>query len=898
MMQPLFTITAGSVHMVKWRTNRSEQCNNFTLLNGLSSFTDRESYDCQLIMAKKKSFVSSKGKPSTNSKQKKGKKGGKTTTPQNFRRKKGKDKEIDEFDEVETGGLYNHEEDEHFRPGGDGGDDDTGLNTRGLITEHNKKKKKSGGFQSMGLSFPVFKGVMKKGYRLPTPIQRKTIPVIMEEKDVVAMARTGSGKTAAFLIPMFERLKTHSAKVGARGLILSPTRELALQTLKFTKELGRFTGLKAAVILGGDSFEGQFAALHGNPDIIVATPGRFLHVMMEMDLKLSAVEYVVFDEADRLFEMGFAQQLHEIINRLPDSRQTLLFSATLPKLLVDFTKAGLTDPVLIRLDVDSKLSEQLKLAFFSLRSDDKPAVLLHILQNLINPSEQTLVFTATKHHVEYLKELLEFAGIECSYVYSTLDPAARKINIGKFQHKKTNVMVVTDVAARGIDIPMLDNVINYNFPAKSKLFIHRVGRVARAGRSGTAYSLVGSDELAHMVDLHLFLGRPLKLAQNDSRAYDDGLIGSVPQLCVDDEENFLKTAHDQSHDLISLRQVAVNGYKQYIKSRPSASSESSKRAKQIDTATLTIHPLFRSDSTSSNEASASRVDILDGVRNFRPRQTIFEIGSSSKSTAQSVMMSKRKRHSDVIQRAQRHKQDDSATVPGRGGGAEREEQDSYVITDEIKGVFATVFDPSQKKKRKQSKSDPEGHSMKNFRDENYIPHTAADYYGEKGLGLGLKSFEKDVSGAVMDIQADEDEGMRQANSIKRWDRKRKNYVGEDGNVKKIRTESGVRIPATYKKNIYQDWLRRTKMDLPGSEDREENETRPGHKKGKKGKGGKKFSPKGKGFTGGKGAKPRGNELKSKDQILKARHVKEATMQRQNKGKPRGKAGKGKPRGRK
>jgi len=839
-------------------------------------------------MAKKRSPATSKGKPSESFKQKKSNKGGKAN-PQNFRRKKAREKEHEEFDEVETGGFYNHEEDENFREGDDA-DDDRGLNTRGLVSEHNKKKKKSGGFQSMGLSFPVFKGIMKKGYKLPTPIQRKTIPVIMDGKDVVAMARTGSGKTAAFLIPMFERLKTHSAKVGARGLILSPTRELALQTLKFTKELGRFTGLKAAVVLGGDRMEDQFAALHGNPDIIVATPGRFLHVMMEMDLKLTAVEYVVFDEADRLFEMGFAQQLHEIISRLPDSRQTLLFSATLPKLLVDFTKAGLTDPVLMRLDVDSKLSEQLKLAFFSLRSDDKPAVLLHILQNLIKPSEQTLIFTATKHHVEYLKELLDVAGIECSFVYSTLDQAARKINIGKFQHKKANVMVVTDVAARGIDIPMLDNVINYNFPAKPKLFIHRVGRVARAGRSGTAYSLVGSDELAHVVDLHLFLGRPLKEARQDSQAQDDGLIGSVPQLLVDDEENFLKTAHDQSHDLNSLRQVAARGYKQYLKSRPCASSESVKRSKLMDTSTLPIHPLFKSDGTASSEASATRLNIMDGVRNFRPKQTIFEIGSTSKSTAQSVMMSKRKRHSEVIEKAQRLKHDDSATLQGRGGSTKREEQDSVLTTDEIKGFFVTVFDPSEKKKRKR-KSDREDHSTKTFRDENYIPHTASDYYGEKGLGLGLNSFEKDVSGAVMDIEADEDEGMRRTKANKKWDRKRKNYVGEDGNTKKIRTESGVRIPATYKKNVYQDWLRKNKMDVPGSEDREENGTRPGHKRGKKGKGTKKFPQKGKGF-GGKGADSRGSELKFKEQILKARHRKERIMQRQNKGGSKGKGNKG------
>lgn len=189
----------------------------------------------------------------------------------------------------------------------------------------------------------------------------------MEGKDVVAMARTGSGKTAAFLIPMFERLKTRSAKAGARALIFSPTRELALQvkcyynllkkpwfyfikfqTLKFVKELGRFTDLKSAVILGGDSMDEQFLALHGNPDIIVATPGRFLHVCVEMNLKLNGIEYVVFDEADRLFEMGLGEQLGLIIERLPDNRQTVLFSATLPKVLVEFAKAGLSDPVLIR----------------------------------------------------------------------------------------------------------------------------------------------------------------------------------------------------------------------------------------------------------------------------------------------------------------------------------------------------------------------------------------------------------------------------------------------------------------------------------------------------------------------------------------------------------------------
>jgi len=191
-------------------------------------------------------------------------------------------------------------------------DDGEESNTREMVKNQNKQhkhKKQSGGFQSMGLTYNTYKGVIRKGYKIPTPIQRKTIPLIMDGKDVVGMARTGSGKTAAFLIPMLEKLNVHSSS-GARAVILSPTRELALQTSKFAHELGKFTDLKNTLIVGGDSIENQFAALHKNPDIIIATPGRFLHLLVEMEMKqLDAVQYVVFDEADRLFEMGFAEQL-------------------------------------------------------------------------------------------------------------------------------------------------------------------------------------------------------------------------------------------------------------------------------------------------------------------------------------------------------------------------------------------------------------------------------------------------------------------------------------------------------------------------------------------------------------------------------------------------------------
>jgi ATP-dependent RNA helicase DDX54/DBP10 len=217
--------------------------------------------------------------------------------------------------------------------------------------------------------------------------------------------------------------------------------------------------------------------------------------------------------------MGFGEQLREILARLPESRQTVLFSATLPKLLVDFAKAGLNEPTLVRLDVDTKVPETLRMAFFDCRDEGKSAALLHLLQVVIGHGKssedesgdqqkrrpQTVVFCATKHHVEYLHMLLDRAGISNTYIYSQLDATARKINAAKFSSKRAGVLLVTDLAARGIDIPLLDNVI-YNFPSKPKLFVHRVGRVARAGREGTAYSLVAGDELPYFIDLLLFLG--------------------------------------------------------------------------------------------------------------------------------------------------------------------------------------------------------------------------------------------------------------------------------------------------------------------------------------------------------------------------------------------------------
>jgi ATP-dependent RNA helicase DDX54/DBP10 len=342
--------------------------------------------------------------------------------------------------------------------------------------EKKKKKKKPSSFEALGLSHALSKAVQKKGYKVATPIQRKAIPVGLTGKDVVAMARTGSGKTAAFLIPLIQRLKQHSMQVGVRGVVLEPTRELALQTVSFFRDLGKFTDLRVMSVVGGESINAQFEDLSLNPDVIIATPGRLAHLLLEVkEFSLKACEILVLDEADRLFEMGFATQVEAILASCAEKRQTMLFSATMPRAVAEFVKAGLDNPEIIRLDADTKVSENLEMAFLLTRGDDKNAALLHLFKTAIGPEELTILFVATRHHVEFLEMLLEAAGITTAAVYGSMDQTARKINIAKFRAGKVRVLVVTDVAARGIDIPLLNNVINFDFPATPKLFIHRYG---------------------------------------------------------------------------------------------------------------------------------------------------------------------------------------------------------------------------------------------------------------------------------------------------------------------------------------------------------------------------------------------------------------------------------------
>ena len=382
---------------------------------------------------------------------------------------------------------------------------------------------------------------------------------------------------------------------------------------------------------------------------MIATPGRLVHLLVEVpDLTLACVRLVVFDEADRLFEMGFAAQISDIVSRLPPpgSRQIFLLSATMPRAVVKFARAGLSNPVLVRLDAETKVSDQLRMAFFTLCGQEKAAALLYIMSSgkmIDAAAQQTIIFAATRYHVEFLHELLSGSNVASVPVHGSMDMTARKINMAKFRSKKATVLIVTDVAARGIDLPRLDNVINFDFPCKPKLFVHRVGRAARAGKSGTALSLVAPDEVAYMADLHAFLGvppfasapTPAKLQSTQGYTYADMTpttvhFGRFPRENILDPwiEAFNRIMHARS-DLRALKKCCENAEKIYKRARTEPSRMSIKKAKYVGPCSMHLcHPIFLqcgSSAAATGGKARGRHDYLTKLANFRPSLTIMEI---------------------------------------------------------------------------------------------------------------------------------------------------------------------------------------------------------------------------------------------------------------------------------
>ncbi|KIM20684.1 hypothetical protein M408DRAFT_30142 [Serendipita vermifera MAFF 305830] len=759
-----------------------------------------------------------------------------------------------------------------------------------------------GSFQSMGLHPSLLRSLTVRGYRTPTPIQRATIPSLLSTpstsggsgngRDLVGMARTGSGKTLAYMVPLLHKLGgRHSVIHGARALILVPSRELAVQVLKVGRELARgwrdageggkhepegdddmmaetrgTGGLRWALVVGGEGMDEQFETMANNPDVIIATPGRLLHLLVEMSLSLSTIQYVVFDEADRLFEMGFSQHLTTILEKLPSTRQTVLFSATLPKTLVDFAKAGLQDPKLVRLDSEIKISQDLRMAFWSIREGERDAALLCLLRDVIKvPTKdqlenaqgnqesnkkkakgkgianagaallaphQTLIFVSTQHHVAYLSHLLTLAQYTVSSIHGTLMQAARTDALQTFISGQSTILVTTDVAARGIDIPVLENVVNYDFPVGNRVFVHRVGRTARMGRRGWAWSFVGRDEVPFLLDLQLFLGRPLvdrvSTSSPSETAFTTSLVlAPFPRDALDEEIEYIKRLDELNYELGSLRGVMERGTKMYNKTRGKASPVSYERAKDAvkegkwgfgagsasSGSGAGVHPAWAMRAGASSTprenggASASglsREDLLASLANFKPSETVFEMGTRGK-TAGALLMKERRK---VLAKAA------PKPIPVSTLNEVDDEEDGYESTEDVEmadeqEIQATFGKSKSEDSRKASKREP-----KSFKDEEfYMSHYQKDAETERGYSLrDGATFAEQASQVTFDLTNDTGAAeLKRRQSQLKWDRKKKKFVKGDGagadNVKLIKTESGTKLPISYKSGRYEEWVK-------------------------------------------------------------------------------------------
>jgi ATP-dependent RNA helicase RhlE len=351
-------------------------------------------------------------------------------------------------------------------------------------------------FQALGLCPPVVRAVCEQGYEAPTIIQQRAIPEVLGGKDVLGWAPTGTGKTAAFALPILQRLaqagRPREGFSPVRVLVLSPTRELAVQIGESFSVYGRYTGVTSTVIIGGVNQNAQARALKGGVDIVVATPGRLCDLLAQKLLSLSRIDVFVLDEADRMLDMGFLPDVRRIVRQLPKTRQTLLFSATMPAPIQDLASTILSTPVRVEGAPVATLAPRIDQSVYHVDHGNKRALLAHLLSD--RSITRALVFTRTKRSANRVTEQLSRASVRAEAIHGNKSQGARVRALARFKDGSIRVLVATDIAARGIDVDGITHVINYDLPSEPESYVHRIGRTARAGAAGTAMSFCGPDE--------------------------------------------------------------------------------------------------------------------------------------------------------------------------------------------------------------------------------------------------------------------------------------------------------------------------------------------------------------------------------------------------------------------
>ncbi|MDJ0977350.1 MAG: DEAD/DEAH box helicase [Erythrobacter sp.] len=370
-------------------------------------------------------------------------------------------------------------------------------------------------FSDLGLSQPVLQALDLKGYSTPTPIQEQAIPPVLEGRDLLGIAQTGTGKTAAFMLPGIDRLREADNRIpfkSCRMLVLVPTRELAGQIAASAKDYGALAGLKVQSIVGGTSVNKDRNKLHRGTDILVATPGRLLDLIDQKAFNLSGVEVLVLDEADQMLDLGFIHALRRINQLVPKERQTLFFSATMPKQIRELVSGYCHNPVQVSVTPESTTAERIEQFLFMVQQDEKSALLELILSGrhrVPGEFDLVLIFTRTKHGADRVVKRLSRAGIQANAIHGNKTQGQRLRALDEFKRGKTKILVATDVAARGIDIPGVSHVINFELPNVPEQYVHRIGRTARAGRDGVAIAFCAEDERAYLKDIQKTTGASL-----------------------------------------------------------------------------------------------------------------------------------------------------------------------------------------------------------------------------------------------------------------------------------------------------------------------------------------------------------------------------------------------------
>jgi ATP-dependent RNA helicase RhlE len=380
-------------------------------------------------------------------------------------------------------------------------------------------------FENLNLIQPILKALKTEGYTKPTPIQEQAIPIILVGKDVVGCAQTGTGKTAAFAIPILQNLFNDPSAVKGhqtiRALVLSPTRELAIQIGESFTAYAKYMGLKNVVIFGGVKQKSQTDALKSGVDILVATPGRLLDLIQQKYINLHHVKFFVLDEADRMLDMGMVHDVKRIIAQLPKIRQTMLFSATMPKDISKLADSILLDPVKIAVTPISSTIDSIEQAVYFVEKKDKKSLLIHLLKNKSIVS--ALVFSRTKHGADKITKDLGKAGIVAQAIHGNKSQNARQLALSNFKQKKTRVLVATDIAARGIDVEELSHVINYDLPNIAETYVHRIGRTGRAGLGGIALSFCDEEEKEYLKDIQKLISKSIPVIEDQPYPLSDAV---------------------------------------------------------------------------------------------------------------------------------------------------------------------------------------------------------------------------------------------------------------------------------------------------------------------------------------------------------------------------------------